>query len=755
MYTATEEYYKTLYEKPVVKSYVTGKIVLDDGEISVADQNIIKGSLSINNRCVNGSSYEYGAVYQGEMNITLMIDAGRYSLHDKKISLTAHYVLDDGEVSIPLGQWKISTPERSKKLLTIKALDAMSDFSEIIPEAFTGTAYEMLTQACTNCGVPLGMTQTEVEAMTNGKVTFYANTEYFDTYRDLLAYLGKCTCTFATIDRNGALVLKEYGTEPVKTIPESRRSGTVVADYETYHKAVKMRFLADENFFPYEQGSGDDGITMDMGDIPIVTGTPEQKQAVCDAIYEKLASVRYTPAYFTQLVGDPTLELGDMITVDGQNTYVMAYTWTHHGSMKIQGVGDDAKHPKFKNKNQVDIPALNDTLAGLEQDFEELDEGLQQALKEATELINGTAGGYFTIMTDKVLVDGVEKEVPIGWRIMDTPSLTENTKLWQMSLGGFAFSADGGRTFSNVAIDMNGTLNCNNINVTGLVVGKNVTMGADATISWEQVTDQPTMIDEGRVTEITQNAISSASISADQVSAGSFTMTGGSINIKTANNSDSKIQLKGSTYEHIISPNGFVVQDDADHRIAGVMGTLAASHGIMVGDRYVSLEGHDHDGEYYGGSYLPFSNSGWTYKIYGVHYNTSSSTTSNATCGYSSANCLLPLSSSSERYKHNIHEMDDELLKKIHGLYDVKVKCWTYNDGYLEEGDELVGKETFGLIAEDVAAVLPEAVHHNNGAVENYRDRHLINAMLVLLQEQHKEIEALKERVDKLEKGVM
>ena len=755
MYTAKEEYYKALYENPVVKSYVTGAIALDDGEVSISDQNIIKGSLSINNRCVNGTGFEYGAVYQGEMNITLMIDAGRYSLYDKKISLTAHYVLDDEEeVSIPLGQWKITTPERSKKLLTIKALDAMSDFSEIIPEAFTGTAYEMLTAACTACGVPLGMTRAEVEALTNGKVSFYANTEYFDTYRDLLSYLGKCTCTFATIDRNGALVLREYGTEPVKSIPATRRSDTVVTDYETYYKGVRMRFLAEENFFPYEKGCGEDGITMDLGDIPIVNGTPEAKQAVCDAICAKLASVRYTPVHFVQLVGDPTLELGDMITVDDANTYVMAYTWNHHGSMRIQGLGEDPKHPKLKNKNQVDIPALNDTLAGLEEDFEELDEGLQQALKEATALINGTEGGYFTVMTDKVMVDGVEKEVPIGWRIMDTPSLHENTKLWQMSLGGFAFSADGGRTFSNVAIDMNGTLNCNNINVTGLVVGKNVTMGDDATISWEQVTEQPTIIDASTVTTITRDAISAANIRADQVSAGSFYMTGGSIAINTSSSSENRISLTHGLNQCLLSPVGFRFGTESQG-IGGVLGVLDATHGIRVGGVNVSLEGHDHDGEYYGGSYLPFSNSGWTYRIYGVHYNTSSSTTSNATCGYSSADCLLPLSSSSERYKHNIHEMDEELIEKIRGLYDVKVKCWTYNDGYLEDGDELVGKETFGLIAEDVAAVLPEAVHHKNGMVENYRDRHLLNAMLVLMQEQKKEIEDLKARVEKLEKGVM
>lgn len=713
MYAATEEYYTALYEKPVVKSYVTGKILLDDGEISIADQNIIKRSLSINNRCVNGSGFEYGAVYQGEMNITLLINAGRYSLYDKKISLTAHYVLENEEVSIPLGQWRISTPERSKKLLTIKALDVMSDFSEIIPAAFTGTVYEMLTQACTACGVPLGMTRAEVEALTNGKVAFYANTEYFDTYRDLLSYLGKCTCSFAMIDRNGALVLKEYGTEPVRIIPETRRSGTVVADYETYHKAVKMRFLAEDNFFPYEQGSGDDGITMDLGDIPIVTGTPEAKQAVCDAIYEKLASVRYTPAYFVQLVGDPTLELGDMITVDGQNTYVMAYTWKHHGSMRIQGVGDDAKHPKFKNKNQVDIPALNDTLAGLEEDFEKLDAGLQQALKEATALINGTEGGYFTIMTGKVTVDGVEKEVPIGWRIMDTPSLTENTKLWQMSLGGFAFSQDGGRTFSNVAIDMNGnisanhmtsgTLDCSNIKVTGLVVGENVDMG--------------------------------------------------NIDIYAGNNSDVEISVHYANWWTDIAPAMVQVRDGTTSTQveAGGVSTEWVEFNMWIYDGYsytpedFAGEGHSHSNYYESGdnihaNYLYISKLG---------------SASQQALYCSTGSGIVGTDSSSERYKNSIADVTDKMLDP-HRLYDLPVRQFKWNEGHFDEAENYnYDTLNIGFIAEEVAEFYPYATVISGDQIESWEVRRILPAMLQLIQEQHKEIEALKERVEKLEKGVM
>lgn len=114
---------------------------------------------------------------------------------------------------------------------------------------------------------------------------------------------------------------------------------------------------------------------------------------------------------------------------------------------------------------------------------------------------------------------------------------------------------------------------------------------------------------------------------------------------------------------------------------------------------------------------------------------------------------LVEYSGSSKRYKHGFHSLNDELKEKIRKLYDLEVKSWTYNDDYLSDEDELYQTETFGLIAEDVAEVLPEAVYHNdNGDIDNYRDRHILNAMLVLLQEQKKQIDSLECRIEALEK---
>jgi hypothetical protein len=129
-------------------------------------------------------------------------------------------------------------------------------------------------------------------------------------------------------------------------------------------------------------------------------------------------------------------------------------------------------------------------------------------------------------------------------------------------------------------------------------------------------------------------------------------------------------------------------------------------------------------------------------------------TTSNAYCGFSASNYLQKYSGSSQRHKHNIHSLNDDLKKRFEKLYDLEVKNWTYNDDYIDPEDQLYQTETFGLIAEDIASILPEMVVYDNGEIDNYRDRHLMNAMLYLIQEQKKMIDSLEQRIGDLENGV-
>lgn len=111
----------------------------------------------------------------------------------------------------------------------------------------------------------------------------------------------------------------------------------------------------------------------------------------------------------------------------------------------------------------------------------------------------------------------------------------------------------------------------------------------------------------------------------------------------------------------------------------------------------------------------------------------------------------LHTSSSSMRFKHDI---SDKISPEndAHKLYELAMKQFVYNDDHLLQYDDMKGKPLPGFIAEDVAEIYPSAViHDGDGNVESWDERRIIPGMLELIQEQHDEIEELKERLNKLE----
>lgn len=108
---------------------------------------------------------------------------------------------------------------------------------------------------------------------------------------------------------------------------------------------------------------------------------------------------------------------------------------------------------------------------------------------------------------------------------------------------------------------------------------------------------------------------------------------------------------------------------------------------------------------------------------------------------------------SSKRYKHDIKDVTNKELDP-HRLYDIEVKQFKFNDDVVtDENDPRRGADLIGFIAEQVAECYPVAVDINeDGDIESWSAHYIVPPMLALLQEQHKEIEALKEQIKQLKK---
>lgn len=182
---------------------------------------------------------------------------------------------------------------------------------------------------------------------------------------------------------------------------------------------------------------------------------PYMTQDRLDKLLEGIQGFHYMPCT-VQYRGNPILEVGDIVLVEDKGGSFYPILLSEN---KIVLTGMNAQIHSLGEKE--DHVSMGNT--PMQNQLKKLYRSLESAFKESTEVILGNKGGYFVIDRDQ---DGF----PIGFKIMDTPTLTENTKGWIFNKDGFGYSDNGFLTLENIAIDMLGNINANTIH-TGVIQG--------------------------------------------------------------------------------------------------------------------------------------------------------------------------------------------------------------------------------------------------------------------------------------------
>lgn len=362
MYAVSDKF-KQAIKNPNRKSSIHGTLTTVNGKkYALNDSNIIKDSLYVTNQIVNESKLCFGAVYAGECGLVINSNIDRYSLFGAEIKLFFSIELDDGtSEEVPLGVFYVDTPERIGSKIKLIAVDSMSKFDVEVDEDVNGTVYELVSYIAEKCGVELAQTQEEIEALnTNALNQYFIQHSRIDTYREALSYLAMIICSNATIDRNGKLKLVQYATSSCDSNDRnSRLNSCKFSDYTTRYAGITARFIAEENYSRYEKyGEDADGLLLDCGDIPIVSGTPAVKNAILGFMYDTLKEIAYTPATL-YISSNPAYDLGDMIecknvnnSSHAVNTYVMAYTYDYRKKQTLHCYGENPLLKNVKDKTE-------------------------------------------------------------------------------------------------------------------------------------------------------------------------------------------------------------------------------------------------------------------------------------------------------------------------------------------------------------------------------------------------------------------
>jgi len=369
MYSVSNAY-KVAMAKPVQQGKLSGTIASAKGSWSVdyTENNIEKGSFSLTNQCSGNDNVEIGTVYTAELDCVFM-DVGieRYQWLDAVLTPFHSLRLDDGTYeAVPLGVYIIKEANWVKNGVEIKAYDNMVKLDKTCNiKTMQGSIFSFLSMAALTCKIELAQTEQEIQALPNGDtdLTLFVEND-IETWRDLVSWCAQTTGTFATMNRQGKLELRQYKTEPVDEIGWERRiNGAKFSDYATRYTGMSCVNIAEKST-TYYNIIPDDGLTYNLGSNPLLqTGFEDIITAQRRAILDALTIIDYVP-FEVSMIGTPAYDLGDIIVFkDGiadedQISCITKYDWKYGGDYSITGVGQNPDLASARSKNDKNLTGI-------------------------------------------------------------------------------------------------------------------------------------------------------------------------------------------------------------------------------------------------------------------------------------------------------------------------------------------------------------------------------------------------------------
>lgn len=366
MYSVTERYSENI-AKNVTFTGISGTITTTDGAaLNISDRNIREGSLSINSKINSSGEFRAGGVCADELSISLLnYGESVQSLGGAEVVLEFRLYTDSGFTeydSVPLGIFVVdgSTIKRQADTVSFKAYDRLVLFDRSTWE-MTNTLYSLISAACGSCGVPLGMSQAEFEALPNGGLTVPVDTSRVQTQRDLLMYAGVLTNSFAKINRAGELVFVQLTCTqddknmvvPVRELQGNIRFSTEFSDSTARVTALFMNRDGKTltNRGTIVSAGSEERLTLEWTENPLLSGMTDGE--VRDVLTTAVAALYscINRAYKAEFSGDPALDIGDYVRlrverrlrggqIDTRRGYgtgmITSQTWRYRGKHTIQ-----------------------------------------------------------------------------------------------------------------------------------------------------------------------------------------------------------------------------------------------------------------------------------------------------------------------------------------------------------------------------------------------------------------------------------
>lgn len=435
MYKVSQEV-KNLFNK----NYIQVADITVNGvneSFSVAENEIVQGSLSIDRYSVSNSKIEVGSAVAAELTLKLKNDDGKY---DNTVFEGAEVFVKIGIKKwdahrwenavihwIPCGYFTIDEPPRALSTITISALDRMILFDktvDISKLSFPMTVADLLNKICTICGVTLA---TDITRLPNKDYQITAYPEGQDlTYRTLLQWCVALTGTCAFMNYDGNLELKWYEQTDL-TISPSERYNSDMQENDVAITGIYFKDAANTEYI-----AGTDDYCLDLSSNGLLQ---DNVQVVLDTLYVSLKGFSYRP-YTATIKSAPYIYPMDMIHYEDakgevHDTIITNVTFGMNLSTSIAGKGETTQKQKYSQgggltKQQATI---------LEKLRENLDKAMtakEQAQLELNRLLSNSLGlNIVTIPQD----DGTQV-----YYFCDGETLESSNIIYTFKANGFAWT---------------------------------------------------------------------------------------------------------------------------------------------------------------------------------------------------------------------------------------------------------------------------------------------------------------------------
>ena len=366
MYSASAEFLNLIKQKERTFIY-SGSITTKGGATyDFVGKDIRSGKIV---RSISSSdALEIGTVYASEFDCELALSVNRYELYGGTITLNIK--IEGASDVIPMGIFTIAEANQTSDRLQIKAYDAMVEFSKVNFSAALNTAiqfpYAWISQACSTCGVTLGATAAQIQALANGmrRTGFADVTADVKTWRDVLSYICTALASYAYIGRDGKLYLGQYGTTPVDTVPASFRYSSGLSDFRTTYDGL---YAVDKNdgVQEYVSNSNTGGLVLDIGTNPFLQFSNEpSRKAALQEIIDAFDGVYYAP-FKSDIPMNPLYDVGDVLRFVGNQADQYDYgalteiVLTIGNAMSISCSGDNPILAAAQDRFTKTIEGLN------------------------------------------------------------------------------------------------------------------------------------------------------------------------------------------------------------------------------------------------------------------------------------------------------------------------------------------------------------------------------------------------------------